>query len=268
MQTFTITLGLDDLVVTRIQEKYHQIHLYVESRRTSHRCPACRRRGNSVQKYTEAIVRDLPLFDKQVYVHLTKKWFRCQHANCHRSIFAERFQSLHPKHHLTKRYAEYLYTHCFQATYQALENEHAVAKSILWRLAFQASRQKLQHKRQAFQTVRYLGIDEFSHKKHHQYHTILTDLEHRQPLWMLKKRKKAGLKRFLRHCPRLCVCVIDMYETFYQAIREHSAKICIIIDKFHVIQTMNRALDAVRRQLQGELPQGKKIPYIVHATSS
>jgi len=268
MKTLTITLGLDDLIVTQVQEKRQQLHLFVESRRTSDRCPACRRTDGSVQKYTEVTVRDLPVFDKQVYLHLRKKWFRCQHPDCQRSIFAERFPSLHAKHHLTKRYAEHLYTHCFHVTYQALETEHAIAKSTLWRLVFHASRQKLQHKARAFQTVRYLGIDEFSHKKHHQYHTILADLEHRKPLWMLKKRKKEELKRFLKRCPKLRVCVIDMYDTFYQAIREHSEKIRIIVDKFHVIQTINCALDSMRRNLQRELPRGKKIPYIEQDTFS
>jgi transposase len=268
MQTLTITLGLDELIVTRIQEKQHQLHLFVESRRTRDRCPACRRTGSSVQKYTEIIVRDLPVFAQQVYLHVKKKWFRCQNPNCQRSIFAERFQSLHTKKHLTKRYAQYLYTQSGHATYQVLETEHAIAKSTLWRLMFQASRQKLHQKVEAFQTVTCLGIDEFSYKKHHHYHTILTDLDRHKPLWMLKKRTKAGLTRFLKRCPKLRVCVIDMSETFYQAIREHSEKICIVIDKFHVIQTMTRALDSVRRQFQSALPQGKKIPYIVHAICS
>lgn len=78
--------------------------------------------------------------------------------------------------------------------------------------------------RRRWKPLHTLGIDEVSRSKGQRYLTLVYDL----------------------------VCC-DMWAVYLEAVREHLPQATIVLDRFHVVQHLNRAVDDVRRQCWREL---------------
>lgn len=99
-----------------------------------------------------------------------------------------------------------------------------------------------------------IGVDEISHKKGHQYLTVITDLKSRRVVALEKDRKAESLERFFRylgpeHCADIEAVAVDRWKPFRKAIKKHCPQAAIIYDKFHIIGDCNDAVDAVRKRL-------------------
>jgi transposase len=110
--------------------------------------------------------------------------------------------------------------------------------------------------------VRALGIDEKSIARGHVYATIFSDLDRGTVEHVEDDRKEESLGRYLRRMrPRrreaLEVIALDMWEAYFIAIRKHlpgwEAK--TVIDRYHLMVRIGRALDLVRAKEHRELKQ-------------
>ena len=103
--------------------------------------------------------------------------------------------------------------------------------------------------------VPHLGIDEKSFLKRHQYVSVVVDLDHRRILHVADDRKAVSLDRYfasLGAAQRAGIAAIamDMWEPDRHTVRAHvpDADAKIVFDKFHVLQHVSTAVDAVRKQ--------------------
>jgi transposase len=103
-----------------------------------------------------------------------------------------------------------------------------------------------------------LGMDELSHGKGkgHKYKHMISALEGpRGPelLFVGKGRKERNLSKFWKWFGKerariITHAVMDMWKPFRNSVRKHCPSAQIIYDKFHVIQHLLKALNAVRVQ--------------------
>lgn len=102
--------------------------------------------------------------------------------------------------------------------------------------------------------VPYLGIDEKSFLKRHQYVSVVVDLEAPRILHVADERKVVSMVDYfggLDEAQRRGIAAIamDMWEPYRTTVRAHvpdgDAK--IVFDKFHVLQHVNVAVDTVRK---------------------
>lgn len=116
--------------------------------------------------------------------------------------------------------------------------------------------------RRTEEPVGVLGVDETSFQKRFEYVTVVADLEGRRVLWVGDHRRQATLQGYWDSLPpdhrsQVKVVVMDMWDPYIAATRdglpEGTAK--IVFDRFHVVQHLNLAVDAVRRAEQRELRQ-------------
>lgn len=108
-----------------------------------------------------------------------------------------------------------------------------------------------------------LGVDEISHKKGHQYLTVITDLKARRVVGLEQDRKAESLNRFLRylgpeHCEDIEAVAVDRWKPFRKALRKHCPRAAIIYDKFHIIGDCNEAVDLLRRRLMRMLEPAQR----------
>jgi transposase len=103
--------------------------------------------------------------------------------------------------------------------------------------------------------VRYLGIDEKSFLKRHQYVTVVVDLEAKRVLHVADDRKATSLGPYftgLSPAERdgIEAVAMDMWEPYRQTLRAHlpDADRKIVFDKFHILQHVSEAVDTVRKQ--------------------
>jgi len=111
--------------------------------------------------------------------------------------------------------------------------------------------------------VRYIGVDEFSLKKGHEYMTIFTDLETGRILHAVEGRGKDDIRPFIeklhKRARKLKAVAMDMSKSYCFAFREWLPRVDIVFDRYHIMALMNNALDEIRRGQQNELDQlGKK----------
>ena len=108
--------------------------------------------------------------------------------------------------------------------------------------------------RRAFEPAKYVGVDETSFQKRHEYVTIASDLERGRVLYVGDDRKQATLDAFWLGLPREHLLAVeavamDMCAPYIQSTLLHvpAADEKIVFDKFHIAQNLNQAVDQVRR---------------------
>ena len=103
-------------------------------------------------------------------------------------------------------------------------------------------------------SARFVGVDETSFQKRHEYVTIVSDLERSQVLYVADDRTQASLDGFWTGLPRpqlnaIEAVAMDMSAPYIQSTLLHvpAADEKIVFDKFHIAQLLGQALDQVRR---------------------
>lgn len=108
--------------------------------------------------------------------------------------------------------------------------------------------------RRAEDPLRFVGIDETSFQKRHEYVTIVADLERDRVVWVGDGRRRATIDGFWAELSdearaRIEEVVMDMWQPYIRstmaALPNGSDK--IVIDRFHVAQHLNQAVDRTRR---------------------
>lgn len=134
-----------------------------------------------------------------------------------------------------------------------------------WDLIKEIHKSKLSRTYKAIplQEIRYIGIDEFSIKKGHEYMTIFTDLETGRIIHAVEGRAKKDIQPFLerlgKRAKNLKAIAMDMSGSYYSAVQEALPRVDIVFDHYHVAALVNQAIDELRREQQRELDElGKK----------
>lgn len=106
----------------------------------------------------------------------------------------------------------------------------------------------------------YVGVDETSFQRRHEYVSVVTDLEQGRVLHVADDRTKESLDSFWEslppeHLASIRGVAMDMWEPYILSTCEHvpDAEFKIVFDKYHVAQHLNEAVDKVRRQENREL---------------
>ena len=107
--------------------------------------------------------------------------------------------------------------------------------------------------------IEYVGIDEKSMKKGHNYITVLSDTKERCVIEVgetrTTKASKALLNKGLTEKQKKQVkgVSMDMWQGFMNAVKEELPNASIVHDKFHIIKYLNDAVDKTRRAEAKEL---------------
>lgn len=133
---------------------------------------------------------------------------------------------------------------------------------VHWNTVAAAVRQAVAYglKHREMGTVIYIGIDELSRRKGHNYLTNVYDLESKKLIWSGEGRKKDTLKVFFdEHAQVLSGQVVavccDMWGPYVDMVRERLPEATLVFDKFHLVRQLLDSVDQVRR---GEVRELKK----------
>jgi transposase len=104
-------------------------------------------------------------------------------------------------------------------------------------------------------TLRYVGVDEKSFQRRHDYVTVVSDLDESRVLFVADDRKQASLEGFwalgLTAAQRTAIqgIAMDMWAPYIQATRAQipDADTKIVFDRFHCAKHLNEGVDRVRR---------------------
>lgn len=108
-------------------------------------------------------------------------------------------------------------------------------------------------RRDPFDGLRRIGIDEISYKRGHRYLTVVVDHDTGRLIWAGVGRDKATLGGFFdqlgeARCRKIRLVSADAAEWIGDVVRERCPKATICLDAFHLVKWVTDALDEVRRE--------------------
>lgn len=107
-------------------------------------------------------------------------------------------------------------------------------------------------KRRSTKAVEYLGVDEKSFLRRHQYATVVSDIKDVRVIDVARDRKEESLSRVFEKMPdeqRAAVkaVAVDMWRPYMNVVQEYLSEADIVHDKFHIAKHLGEAVDKVRR---------------------
>lgn len=147
---------------------------------------------------------------------------------------------------------------------QACSNVEAARKllGLSWQQADDIRTRAVQRglDRRAAEPIERLGLDEKSFGKHHDYISVLTDLDEGRVLDVVAGRKQVCAEQLLLSLSAeqrawAFAVAMDMWPAFMNAAAEHLPQATIVHDKFHVVKHLGDAVDKVRKQEHAALLQ-------------
>lgn len=118
----------------------------------------------------------------------------------------------------------------------------SVDMAVTWRLA---------HRN--LEGVRAIGIDEIAWRKGHKYLTLVYQIDagSKRLLWIGKDRKIETLESFFTwfgtdRSVKLKFICSDMWKPYLQVVAEKASEAIHVLDRFHIIAHINKAIDEVR----------------------
>jgi transposase len=141
---------------------------------------------------------------------------------------------------------------CFTVSWDHVYN--SVKFAVSWGLS-----------RRNLDDIESIGVDEVAWKKGHKYQTLVYQIDEgrKRLLWIGPDRTAKTLLRFFRFLgkernARLQFVCSDMWQAYLKVIAKKVPQAIHILDRFHVMQKMSRAIDKVRA---GEVKQLKADGY-------
>ena len=242
-------LGLQDLIIGKIEDNEKEIHIYVEMKRKPHKCPCCGEFTDKIHDYREQTIKDIPLFDKKLFVHLRKRRYRC---GCGKRFF-ENNKFLPRYHRMTNRLSAYIINELSnEASFTSVGRKVDLSTTTVMRIfdLVSYSPQKLPD---------VLSIDEFKgNTNKEKYQCIITDPVNKIVLDILPKRYESYLtKYFLRfnkaERQNVKTFVSDMWKPYASLASKLFKNAEQVVDKYHWIRQVFWAFDAVRKEVQNNL---------------
>lgn len=244
-------LNLKGLLVTDFELKIRdkKVNLWVKPYKNGCRCPHCNRRRPIVRKMNEPRVwRDLPICGLSLYL-----WFFPREVICpiHGRV-QEDIPWANAYARVTYRFEFALLVYCQLMTQKGAARLLRIPKSTLSDLLHRTiTRMRDGHKIRGLKAI---GVDEISYAKRHKYATIVYDLDRSCVLWVgqgkgretIDRFFKEGLSDYQKKNIKLASC--DMSGTYIGAIETHCPNAKLVLDRFHIVKALNKAVDDVRKE--------------------
>ncbi len=118
--------------------------------------------------------------------------------------------------------------------------------------------------RRSLEGLTYVGLDEKSFGKGHDYVSVLHDVGERRVLDVVPERTREAADALWATVPPaqaqgVAAVAMDMWEPYLEATREAAPQALIVHDKFHCAKELNKAVDLVRRREHRDLrAQGRE----------
>jgi transposase len=114
-----------------------------------------------------------------------------------------------------------------------------------------------------------VGVDETSKRKHHDYISLFVDMEKRKTIYITEGKSSDTVKEFKKdlemhngNAESVENVSCDMSPAFIKGVREYLPNAEITFDKFHILKTINEAVDKVRGEEAKSLDILKGTRYI------
>lgn len=223
-------------------------------------CSGCSEQGPGYDTLRVRRFEFVPLWGIKVFFLYPLRRVEC--PTC--GVKVERVPWVQGKNHLTTTYAWFLAGWTKKLSWkETAESFHTSWDSVV-RSVKMAVAWGLEHRN--LEGVRAIGIDEISRGKGQKYVTLVYQIDAgaRRLLWVGKDRTMKTLLKFFKafgeeRSGALRFVCSDMWKPYLRVIAKKAAQAVHILDRFHIMAHMSKAIDEVRAKEVKELKtKGKK----------
>lgn len=230
----------------------------VETTDRHSRCPVCGHRNSIFRGPKTRWLRMPPIGRKQALLELTMHRLQCK--NCE-NLWWPRLPFMLGTARYTRSFAMTVLDLLRSWTISSVANYLHVSWDVVKDI--HKSQLTTKYRKIDLKKVKYLGIDEFSIRKHHKYMTIFADLQTGRVLHAVEGTEKQSLAPFLKklakQAKQLKAVAMDMSRSFIASFKEYLPDVQVVFDRYHIMALMNRKIDSLRREQQGALDaEGKR----------
>ena len=232
-----------------LRQASQTIEIEVRPRRGSRPCcSGCGRRGSGYDQLPVRRFEFIPVWGFAVVLLYAMRRVDCRHG-C--GVKVEQVPWGIGKHTLTKAYMQFLAQWARRLSWQ----ETARSFRTSWEKVYQAVEWVVEWglERRSLDSARAIGVDEIQYGRGHQYLTLVYQIEAGmiRLLWVGKDRTLESFQKFFtligselaRKIEFVCS---DMWKPYLDLIAQHCTNALNILDRFHVVAKMNKAIDEVR----------------------
>lgn len=221
----------------------------------------CHRCGTTLQAARSKHLmqlEDLPIMNFKSVVKLWRFKGHCLSCNKQRS---EAISFVCPESpHLTQEYGWWLGKLCEIAPISNAAKITGQQALTLWRHDFNRMKRMLQFYK--IPPPEFLSVDEVYAKKKKDpgetrndlFFTVISDLKTRKVIYVTRGRSKQALDEFYlligpQQCAQIKAVAMDQFDGFRMSTLEHCPNATVVLDKFHLIQNFNEAVNDVRKNI-------------------
>jgi len=247
------TFTLSGFKINEIQEEQDCIHIQAHSITAVASCPSCNHDSDRIHSYYQRTLKDLPIADNLVQLHLIVQRFRCLNQACARKTFAESLTGLALKHaQRTQRFSS-----ASTALGMRLGGEAGTRTANKLHLPVRPDTllRLLRHTPLETQdkALRVIGIDDWAFKRSASYGTLIVDLEQHRPVELLADRTAETVAAWLKQHPEIQIVTRDRSTEYARGINLGAPQAQQVADRWHLLKNMTELLERILAPLRSEL---------------
>ena len=210
-------------------------------------CSGCHQPAPGYDHQPERRFEFIPLWGIAVFLLYCMRRVNCKSCG----VKVEEVPWASGKHQLTKTYMQFLAHWARKLSWkETAESFFTTWEKVCYSVEYVVG-WGLEHRK--LEGIRAIGVDEIQYAKGHKYLTLVYQIDAglTRLLWVGQQRTISSFERFFAMLgPELTskiefVCS-DMWKPYLKVIQDHCSQALPILDRFHVVAKMNKALDEVR----------------------
>jgi transposase len=210
-------------------------------------CSQCGRRGSGYDRLAARHYEFVPLWALAVFLVYAPRRVDCRHCG----VKVERVPWAEGKSQLTTSYRWFLASWAKLLTWQQVAKAFHTSWQTVYRTVESAVEWGLAHRQ--LDGIEAIGVDEVQWRKGHRYLTLVYQIDGncRRLLHIAPERTVRSLLSFFRmlgaaRSAALKYVCSDMWQPYLKVIAKKASQAVHVLDRFHIMAKMNKAIDEVR----------------------
>jgi transposase len=227
------------------------------------RCSGCSRPAALYDRGTRRRFEFIPIWGFAVFFLYSMRRVDCRHCG----VKVEQVSWASGKSELTTTYMQYLASWARKLSWKEVADHFHTSWDKVFRAVEYVVGWGLKHR--DLSGIAAIGIDEIARRKGHNYLTVVYQIDRHMTrlLWVGKERTSASLEGFFdllgddksRQLQFVCS---DMWQAYLKVIKARAGQALHVLDRFHIVSLLNRAIDDVRAQEHRQLRAAGREPVL------
>jgi transposase len=245
------TNQITDIQVENVDYFESKVVFHVIYQPKNSSCPSCAYHMHNQDGIKKRNLRMAPLGDKSAFLSLKIHRLKC--CNCAK-VWWPPITFVKGKKRITISFERYVVKMMQFATIKHVANFLGVSWGLIKNIHKAYLKEK--YKGIDFEALQYIGVDEFSIRKGHEYMTIFINLKNGEIIHAIEGKSMEAVTPFILQLKekaiQLKAIAMDMNAAYASATKKHLPNIDVVFDRFHVVALLNTAIDEIRRDQQAK----------------